>query len=211
MIPDELKRAKPMTGKERLGANRDSEYLGAEDIDPGVEPILTIDHIYNARVTLQRGKEQKDVITFKEDRVNGIRNVRPLIVNATNRKVLRKIYKAVDAQTLEGKLVQLYIDHNVRDPSTGEKTDGIRIKPKIPMPPRTEPIVCAECGKPIMGVASYTAEEIAAINAKRFGAPICAECSKKRREAAAEQKTEEDIDADQREKVSDLTAALKGE
>ena len=30
MIPDELKRMKPMTGKERLGANRDSEYLGAD-------------------------------------------------------------------------------------------------------------------------------------------------------------------------------------
>ena len=44
MIPDELKRAKPLTGKERLGAMRDSEYMGAEDIDPGSEPILTIDH-----------------------------------------------------------------------------------------------------------------------------------------------------------------------
>ena len=182
MIPDELRNAKPLTGKERLGANRDSEYLGAEDIDPGVEPILTIAHIYYARVTLQRGKEQKDVITFVEDRVDGIRNVRPLIVNTTNRKTLRKLYKAVDAQTLEGKRVQLYVDHNVRDPSTGEKTDGIRIKPRIPSPPRKGPILCADCGQPIQPVANYSAEDVAAINMRRFGAAICAECSKRRAE-----------------------------
>ena len=184
MIPDELRNAKPLTGKERLGANRDSEYLGAEDIDPGVEPILTIAHIYYARVTLRRGKEQKDVITFVEDRVDGIRNVRPLIVNTTNRKTLRKLYKAVDAQTLEGKRIQLYVDHNVRDPSTGEKTDGIRIKPRIPTPPRKGPILCADCGQPIQPVANYSAEDVAAINARRFGAAICAECSKRRAEKA---------------------------
>ena len=84
MIPDELKRMKPLSGKDRLGANRDSEYLGAEDIDPGTEPVLTIDAIYNGMVTLQRGKENKDVITFKEQSVPGIKNVRPLIVNATS-------------------------------------------------------------------------------------------------------------------------------
>jgi len=44
MIPEEIRRMKPLTGSERLGANRDSEYLGAEDIDPGTEPVLTIDH-----------------------------------------------------------------------------------------------------------------------------------------------------------------------
>jgi hypothetical protein len=205
MIPDELKKAKPMTGKERLGANRDSEYLGAEDIDPGIEPILTIDHIYNARVTLQRGKEQKDVITFREERVNGIRNVRPLIVNATNRKVLRKIYKAVDAQTLEGKLVQLYIDHNVRDPSTGEKTDGIRIKPKIPTPPRTEPIVCAECGQTVVGVGGYSAEDVAKINERRYGRILCAACSKKLSEA------NNNKDGTAEPEATELTAALREE
>ena len=71
MIPDELKRMKPMTGSERLGQNRDSEYLGAEDIDPGTEPVLTIAALYNGMITLQRGKENKDVIAFKEETVPG--------------------------------------------------------------------------------------------------------------------------------------------
>ena len=192
MIPDEIKRMKPLTGKERLGANRDSEYLGAEDIDPGSEPILTIDHIYNGMVTLQRGRENKDVITFKEESVSGIRRVRPLIVNSTNRKTLRKIYKAVTAENLEGKTIQLFLDSNVRDPSTGDKVDGIRINPRIPSAPRTEPIVCADCKKVVKGFGKYSDEDIAKIAVKRFGRPLCVDCAKKAGdEQAAENQVEE--------------------
>ena len=93
MIPEELKRMKPLTGSERLGANRDSEYLGAEDIDPGTEPVLTIEAIYNGMITLQRGRENKDVIAFREEHVPGIKNVRPLVCNATNRKTLKKLMR----------------------------------------------------------------------------------------------------------------------
>lgn len=178
MIPDEIKRMKPLSGKDRLGANRDSEYMGAEDIDPGSEPILTIANIYNGMVTLQRGKENKDVIVFKEERVPGIKNVRPLIVNATNRKALRKLFGAVTAERLEGKSIQLYLDHNVRDPSSGEKVDGIRIKPKIPAAPKAEPIFCENCTKPLTGIGDYSAEDVARINKKRFGKVLCAACSK---------------------------------
>ena len=190
MIPEEIKRMKPLTGKERLGANRDSEYLGAEDIEPGVEPVLTIQAIYNGMVTLQRGQENKDVIVFAEETVPGIKNVRPLIVNATNRKTLRKIYKSVTAEALQGKKVQLYIDHNVRDPSSGDKIDGIRIKPRIPSPPRTEPIICESCGKHVEGVGTYSAEDVARLNQKRYGKTLCAACSKAMSEAAQAEQPE---------------------
>lgn len=190
MIPEEIRRMKPLTGKERLGANRDSEYLGAEDIDPGTEPILTIKAIYNGMVTLQRGKENKDVIVFAEESVPGIKTVRPLIVNATNRKTLRKLYKSVTADTLQGKAISLYIDHNVRDPSSGDKIDGIRIKPRIPSPPRTDPIKCEGCGKAIEGVGTYSAEDVARLNQKRYGKTLCAACSKAMSEAAQAEQPE---------------------
>ena len=179
MIPEELKRAKPLTGKERLGMNRDSEYLGAEDLDPTIEPVLTIDHIYNAMVTLQRGKENKDVITFREESVPGIKNVRPLIVNSTNRKMLRKLYKAVTAEALEGKRITLYLDPNVRDPSTGDRVDGIRIRPRIPAAAKSEPIICEMCGKPIQPFGQYSAEQMAQIAQERFGKKVCADCGQK--------------------------------
>ena len=194
MIPEELRRMKPLTGKERLGANRDSEYMGAEDIDPDVEPVLTIKAIYNGMVTLQRGKENKDVIVFEEETVPGIKQVRPLVVNATNRKMLRKIYKSVTADNLAGKRIQLYLEHNVRDPSTGDKVDGIRIRNKVPSVKAAGPILCEDCGKPITAIGSYGAEDIAKINVQRFGKKICGECSKKlsaKPEEPAEEKTEE--------------------
>lgn len=122
-------RLRQLTGDERLGQMRESEYLGAEDIDDGVEPVLTIAGLWYGSVTLQRGKENKDVLSFTEERVPGVMQVRPLIVNSTNRKTLRKLFGDAKASTLVGKQIQLFVDHNVRDPQDGGMTDGIRIRP----------------------------------------------------------------------------------
>ena len=186
MLPKELQHMKPLQPGERLGQNRDSEYLGAEDIDPGTEPVLTIAALFSGLVTLQRGKEQKDVIAFQEDSVPGLRNVRPLIVNATNRKTLRKLFGNVSVETLVGQRIQLYVDHNVRDPSSGERIDGIRVRPRKPAEPRQ--ILCSDCGKPIQPSGQFTVEIIAARSTAQYGVPVCVKCGKIRRENA--QKTE---------------------
>lgn len=178
---DNLKR---LTEDERLGQNRESEYLGAEDIDPNLDPILTIDGLWNGMVTLQRGKENKDVITFVEKSVPGIKNVRPLIINATNRRVLRKIYGGVQAKMLVGKQIQLYIDHKVRDPQDGGFTDGVRIRPFNPRKPARD-IKCERCGKAIAPAHGMTAEQLAAYTKKQYGASICAECAVKAKQEAS--------------------------
>lgn len=186
-----------LTGKERLGQERQSEYLGAEDIDPGFEPVLTIAGIFNGTVTLQRGRENKDVIVFLEKSVPGLKHVRPLIVNSTNRKALRKLYGAVDADTLKRKPVQLYIDHNVRDPETGGKTDGIRIRPHIPRPQAVEPLPpCTDCGSEITAEYGKDARWMVAYTTKNYGCPLCAACAQKRKEAAA-------ISTEQEERAED--------
>lgn len=185
MIPEELRRMNPMKGSERLGANRDSEYIGVEDIEPGTEPVLTISALYNGMITLARGKERHDVITFEEETVPGsIKQVRPLVVNATNRKMLRKLYKGVTADSLCGKKIKLYIDPTVRNPQTGEKEGGIRIRDYVPKNDTVAPKVfkCASCGKPITAVGTYSAEDVAKMNKSRYGKEICADCSKKLKE-----------------------------
>ena len=205
MIPDELKKMSPMKGKERLGAFRDSEYLGAEDIEPGTEPVLTIKALYNGFITLARGKERHDVISFEEEKVPGsINQVRPLVVNATNRKTLRKLFKNVTADTLVGKKIQLFIQHDVRDPSTGDKTDGIRIRDKAPTGEKYVAPKCEACGKNISGMANFTAEQIAANTKQKYGKCLCAECGKKAK-AEAEAKAAE---VKQEEPQDDLAAEL---
>lgn len=183
MTKDNLRK---LTGDERLGQMRDSEYLGAEDIDDDVEPILTIDALWNGMVTLQRGKENKDVLSFKEERVPGITQVRPLIINSTNRKTLRKLFGDAKADTLVGKQIQLYIDHKVRDPQDGGLTDGIRIRPFKPRVKKEAPVPpCADCGGIIEAAMGKTPGWLAAYTAKHYGASLCAACAQKRKEAAS--------------------------
>lgn len=184
MMPKD--KLRQLTGDERLGQMRESEYLGAEDIDDGVEPVLTISGLWNGMVTLQRGKENKDVLTFAEERVPGIMQVRPMIVNSTNRKVLRKLFGDAKASTLTGKQIQLYIDHKVRDPQDGGLTDGIRIrahKPRVQQRPQVPP--CTDCGNPIQPAMGKPADWLAAYTTKNYGVPLCAECAQKRKDAAA--------------------------
>ncbi len=183
MTKDKLRQ---LTGDERLGQMRESEYLGAEDIDDGVEPVLTISGLWNGMVTLQRGKENKDVLSFAEERVPGIMQVRPMIVNSTNRKVLRKLFGDAKASTLVGKQIQLYIDHKVRDPQDGGLTDGIRIRPYKPRVQQRQPVPpCTDCGKPIQPAMGKSVEWLAAYTTKNYGVPLCAECAQKRKDAAA--------------------------
>lgn len=208
MSKDKLRQ---LTGDERLGQMRESEYLGAEDIDDGAEPVLTISGLWNGMVTLQRGKENKDVLTFAEERVPGIMQVRPMIVNSTNRKVLRKLYGDAKASTLVGKQVQLYVDHKVRDPQDGGLTDGVRIRPFKPRIQQRPPVPpCADCGNPIQPAYGMTAERLASYTAKNYGAPLCAECAQKRKdaaEAALKEEKEESMESEVTEHGGDEAPA----
>jgi len=178
MITKELQKMKPLKGDEKF--ERDSEYMGADDIDSGTEPILTIRNLYRGKVTLQRGPEVKNVLTFMEESVPGISEVRPLIVNSTNRQALKKMYGQVTANALEGKQIQLYIEHNVRNPSKNELTDGIRIRDKKPVAGKAyKAPKCAVCGKDITAMGAFTAEQIAANTKQKYGKQMCVECGQK--------------------------------
>lgn len=169
---------KPLTGDEKF--ERDSEYMGADDIDSNKEPVLTIKNLYRGKVTLQRGPEVKNVLTFVEESVPGIGEVRPLIVNSTNRQVLKKLYGQVTANALEGKQIQLYIEHGVRNPSKNELTDGIRIRDRKPSAGKAAPAPkCDSCKKTITGVGNFTPEQIATASKQKYGKCLCVECGQK--------------------------------
>ena len=204
MITKELQKMRPLKGDEKL--ERDSEYMGADDIDSGAEPVLTIRNIYRGKVTLQRGPEVKNVLTFMEESVPGIGEVRPLIVNSTNRQALKKLYGQVTANALEGKKIQLYIEHGVRNPAKNELTDGIRIRDRKPAAggkPAAAP-KCSVCGKDIIGVSGLSPEQVAKMTRDKYGKQMCSEC-------AAKKKAEMDAQPAEpaEETVNDLAAQLQ--
>lgn len=220
MITKELQNMRPLKGDERL--ERDSEYMGADDIDPGSEPVLTIKNLYRGKVTLSRGKETKNVLTFAEESVPGIKEVRPLIVNSTNRQMLKKLFKQVTANALEGKKIQLFIEHGVRNPSNGELTDGIRIRDFIPKDSAGKTVKapkCAVCGKDIAGYGGYSAEQIAKMTKDKYKKQMCSDCAAKAKaemeaaeaafKAAQEaEKAAQEAQEPASEPVSDLAAEL---
>ena len=214
MITKDLEHLRPLKGDETLP--RDSEYLGADDIDQKVEPVLTIKNLYRGKVTLSRGKEVKNVLTFVEENVPGIvGEVRPMIVNSTNRQTLKKLYGQVTANALEGKKIQLYIEHGVRNPSNGELTDGIRIRDKKPSTAGAKPkavVKCADCGKEIAGSGNFTAEQIAAGSKQKYGKCLCMECAQKAKAKMelAEKVVETVVNAPE-EPADDLAAQLMAE
>ena len=208
MITKELQKMKPLKGDEKF--ERDSEYMGADDIDGSVEPVLTIKNLYRGKVTLQRGPELKNVMSFVEDSVPGISEVRPLIVNSTNRQILKKLFGQVTANALEGKKIQLYIEHGVRNPAKNELTDGIRIRDKKPAAagkPATAP-KCSVCGKEIIGVSGFSVEQIVAASKQKYGKALCVDCGQKEkaaRESAGSAEDNKTVKAD--DLASQLAAA----
>jgi len=210
MITKELQRMKPLKGNEKF--ERDSEYMGADDIDSGAEPILTIKNLYRGKVTLQRGPEVKNVLTFVEEKVPGISEVRPLIINATNRQVLKKLYKEVTANALEGKKIQLWIEHGVRNPSKNELTDGIRIRDKAPMDGKAyTPPTCEDCGRPVTGMNSFTPEQLAAASKQKYGRCLCVECAQKAKAALEAEKNKATVTASVAAKEEEVTASVEAQ
>lgn len=210
MITKELQNMRPLKGDERL--ERDSEYMGADDIVTGVEPVLTIKNIYRGKVTLSRGKEVKNVLTFVEETVAGIPEVRPMIVNSTNRQTLKKLFKQVTASALEGKKIQLYIEHNVRNPSNGEMTDGIRIRDSIPKDGKAKPAPkCSACGKDITGVSGLTPEQVAKMTKDKYGKQMCSDCASKAKAKAEQEAYQKAVAEQNTAPQDDLAAELMAE
>lgn len=171
-----------LQNEERLGAaGRNGAFLAVEDLSPSVEPVLTIARVGRGECVLDAGRrEDHDVIFWAETSVPGCPVVRPLICNATNRKVLLQLYGDLSAQCLEGKRVRLYVDPRVRAVGGGT-TSGIRIRKLVPEPapmPPQQPAgpICADCGNPIQPAGNYDIDGVAGYAMQRWGRPLCAAC-----------------------------------
>lgn len=152
------------------------DYLGAYALDPGKDMILTIKSVAEENITGADGKKEDCIVMrFRE-------NVKPMIINATNAKMIQKIYHTPYIEDWSGCKIQLYVD---QVKAFGEVVDALRIRPYVPKAEQSEATapVCADCGKEIVGLdEKHTAAYLAGYTQKHYGKPLCADCAKRRAE-----------------------------
>lgn len=108
------------------------DYLGTYSLNPDEDLTVTIkevtvEQVYNPS---KNGKEECTVIHFKED-------IKPLIANATNQKIIQQIYGTPYIEDWQGKRITLYIKDDIK--AFGEIVSGLRVKRKVPEKPELTP------------------------------------------------------------------------
>lgn len=151
------------------------DYLGAYAFEGNEEKVVTIQKVVKEVVVGENGrKEELPVAHFRE-------NLKPLILNRTNAKTITKLTGTPNPQQWGEVSITLYADRNVRGKS-GEVTEGVRIRGKLPA---QGAVACADCGETIRPHGSFTAETMISTTKEKYGAPLCWACAIKRKEAAS--------------------------
>ena len=106
-----------------------SDHLGSADLEDLIEQgsnlIFTISHARQELGAKVAGKKMDaNVVYFKE-------KIKPMVVNATNGKIIKSFTGSSFVEDWNNVVVELYIDENVRSVSGGT-TQGVRIRPIQP-------------------------------------------------------------------------------
>ena len=152
----------------KMGKN--PNYMGSWDLEevPKKEVTLTIAKIVEENVVTNGKTEACAVCYWKE------KTYKPMILNPTNKKMICKVHHTKDTDKLVGKQVVIGIE---KVKAFGDVFDALRIKNKLPAPPKEKSYTCADCGKAVVGIEGFSAEKIAAITHQRYGVVLCSECS----------------------------------
>ena len=98
-----------------------SDYLGSCDLDDGRDLKLKIKHVTVQEIKGTDGKKQdRNVATFTDAAI------KPMILNATNCKVIKKFAKSAYIDDWTNIPIQVYIKDDIK--AFGETVDGLRIR-----------------------------------------------------------------------------------
>lgn len=116
-----------MTEKTHYRKAFDSPYLSSADI---VEPTtLTISHVNLLPDKTKKTKDLFNTAFFVEKEIRKGETLKPMILNATNSKTVKKLTGTPFIDDWKNIKVTVYVDHNVR---FGKETlDGLRISPDV--------------------------------------------------------------------------------
>ena len=150
------------------------DYIGAYAFEAGEEKIGTISYVREEQVISPDGKKDDCIVAHFAEK-----NLKPLIMNATNCKAMTKLYKTPYIENWVGKKIVMHVQ-TVK--AFGDFVDAVRIKPEIPKGSPSEP-VCAECGQVVKPFGKMSATQLAEYTSGKYGAILCAECAKAYAEA----------------------------
>ena len=181
------------------GKTRDVNYLGAWDVQPGQDLILTIKSIGQETVEnpAEKTKEVKTVIHFVEQ------GFKPMVLNTTNKKAI--------ASALDTPYIENWIGHPIaifvkRVNAFGKTSDALRVRDKAP---DVTVYVCDDCGNVIIGVGNKSASDLVEISKRNCGGKaLCVACQKKFKaemDKKSEPKTEEKPGPVEEEKAESVT------
>lgn len=164
------------------------EFLGEYEFLPGEEKTATIKTLEDREITGPGGKKEiKPVMTFEEQ-------IKPLIMNKTNLRMIEKLFKTPDYPNWYGKQIILYGDPTIT--FGNEVVGGVRIRKELPTA-----LVCADCGQIIAASGKFTAKAIAQSTQNTYSRPLCMDCAK---EAKAKQRAVHEDDNKKSEEFAQL-------
>ena len=113
-----------------------SDHLGSADLEDFIEQgkslIFTIKEVRQEQGAKVAGKKVDANIAYF------VEPIKPMVLNATNSKVIKSFTGSSFVEDWKNVLVELYIDENVQ--MKGERTQGVRIRQIQPQPIKQKPI-----------------------------------------------------------------------
>lgn len=144
------------------------DYLGAYVLQPGQDLVVRIASVKQEEV-YNPNNNKKEVCTVAHF---SNKDVKPMILNATNCKMISKIYDTPYIEDWVGKWISIYI---AKVKAFGEVVEALRIRNRIPT---TEKFYCEDCQKEIVGQSGRTAAELAEIAIRNVGRKLCVDCQR---------------------------------
>jgi len=106
---------------------KSSEWLASTDIAGlGDVPVEIEKVVRSTDVKMDGGRTEKEIFSLKFKGKD-----KKMVLNATNRKTLAKMFSANVAKW-KGQKIKLYVQDGVRNPKGGEPVQGLRIKLETP-------------------------------------------------------------------------------
>ena len=161
--------------KDIMLMGKNPNFLGSWDLydAPNECIVATIDDIRDEEVINAGKKEGCTVCHFRE-------NIKPMILNLTNKKTIAKLYKTKSVEQLIGKRIKIVYE---KVKAFGTISDALRIRHEIPKEQPNEKeraqstVICEKCGNAISGAYGMEAEAFSDYTKKKLGKKLCKGCA----------------------------------